>query len=234
MTYASEIIIIRNCQGFFSIGSWEEQSSTTTSTTRPTRPTATTESTTTKPQHQTRPTTTTTTTTGSTVETVSEHQQTSHKPPGNRPWWSEYHTQRPEHQQQQSCKPGAYQSSKDGCQNYYYQCKNGRYRKYSCRGGLVWNKNANKCDSPRNANCNEPSELLLGSLLRVKNQRSRSQATVKFRKRRPRQSDRPLPRPNPQQSDRRRRRLRGVRRRRRRRRLRCVQRRRLRGVRPRL
>lgn len=142
------------------LGSWEEQpsSSTTEWTTRPTRPTT---EFTTKPQ-TTRPTSTTTTTstataTESTIDAASENEEhASHKPPGNRPWWSEYHTQRPE--PQQPCRPGTYQPSKDGCQNYY-QCKNGRYRKYSCREGSVWNKNANKCDSPRNVNCNEPGEF---------------------------------------------------------------------------
>jgi len=103
-------------------------------------------------------TTSTTTTTEPTVDEVIENEQqtTTRKPSVNRPWWSEYHTQRPE--QQESCKPGTYQSSKDSCQNYY-QCKNGRYRKYSCKQGLLWNRNANKCDSLRNVDCNEPSEF---------------------------------------------------------------------------
>ncbi|XP_008184295.1 probable chitinase 10 isoform X2 [Acyrthosiphon pisum] len=152
-------------------GSWEEQSSSTVSTTQPTRPT--TISTTQQPTRpttqyitkpQTRPSTTTTTippttstttTTESNIDEIIEiEQQTTHKPSVNRPWWSEYHTQKPE--QQEICKPGTYQSSKDDCQNYY-QCKNGRYRKYTCKEGLLWNRNANKCDSLRNVECNEPT-----------------------------------------------------------------------------
>lgn len=152
---------------------------TTKSTTRPTRPTTelttrptrpTTEFTTqqahieietvTEPQIQPSITTSTTTTTiEPTVEMISENEQViSHRPPANRPWWSEYHTQRPE--QQQSCKPGSYQPSKDSCRDYY-QCKNGRYRMYSCRRGLLWNRYTNKCDSSMNVNCNEPSKFCI-------------------------------------------------------------------------
>ncbi|XP_025423968.1 probable chitinase 10 isoform X2 [Sipha flava] len=153
-------------------GSWEEQSpsstapTTTTSTAKPTRPTTvivtnpqtrpptTTASTTTTKAPPKKTTTSTTTTTESNAEFENENEQpmTSHKPPVNRPWWSEYHTQRPE--LQQSCKPGMFQASKENCQNYY-QCKNGRYRKYSCKKGSLWNRNINKCDMSRNVDCNE-------------------------------------------------------------------------------
>lgn len=123
----------------------------------------------TKPQS--RPTTTTSTTTitpptnapittiEQNVELIGEiEQQTTHRPPINRPWWSEYHTQRPE--QQQSCKQGSYQASKENCQNYYL-CKNGRYKKYSCKIGSQWNRYTNKCDTSRNANCNEHSKFCI-------------------------------------------------------------------------
>lgn len=168
-------------------GSWQEQpSSTTVSTTRPTSSRPTTVSTTqptrppTKPQ--TRPPTTTSTTTTITTTTTTttrvppaittvdasgenRPQQTTHRPPhSNRPWWSEYHTQRPEQQQpqqpqqpQRPCKSGTFKPSADGCHNYY-QCKNGRFRKYSCADGSLWNRNANRCDAPKNVNCNEPGE----------------------------------------------------------------------------
>lgn len=152
-------------------GNWEEESSPTTAsvtqsttnrpTTVPTTQSATRPTTvpTTRPtaEHTTEPQNRPTTTTGSNVELAGENEQTTtnNRPPTNRPWWSEYHTQRPE--VQQPCKPGSYQASKDSCQNYY-QCKNGRYRKYSCTTGSQWNRYAGKCDSPRNANCNEPGE----------------------------------------------------------------------------
>lgn len=154
---------------FLTLASWEEQPSSTTtiSTTQPTSPTTTfitrpqtstttTESTTTIKTPTTISTTTVTESTGG-FESPNE-QQTTHKPPTNRPWWSEYHTQKPE--QHQPCKPGTYQPANDNCQTYY-ECKNGRYRRYSCRKGLSWNRNANKCDLSRNSNCNGPSEFFV-------------------------------------------------------------------------
>lgn len=159
---------------------------TTVSTTQFTRPPTNPQ---TRPPTTSSTTTTTTTTTTrvplatTTVDVPGENgpQQTTHRPThSNRPWWSEYHTQRPGQQQpqqpQRPCKSGTFRPSADDCHSYY-QCKNGRFRKYSCSDGSLWNRNMNRCDTPKNVNCNEPGEYffalnehaLFGTILGISN-----------------------------------------------------------------
>ncbi|XP_050423223.1 probable chitinase 10 [Adelges cooleyi] len=143
-------------------GSWEHQMEMMTTSTSTTTTTAEPIQVFTKPQS--RPTTSTTTepalwttpsVTSTSIESTTETQQhQTHSPPANRPWWSEQSTKRPDQQQRpQSCVEGSYKPSKESCQNYY-QCKNGRYRRHSCKKGLLWNRSANKCDLSENTNCN--------------------------------------------------------------------------------
>lgn len=59
-------------------------------------------------------------------------------------------------------KHGVYSACPDDCTKYN-MCFQGRLLKFRCHWGLHWNEKHNKCDSPKDANCDkslavEPAE----------------------------------------------------------------------------
>ncbi|XP_050540568.1 probable chitinase 10 isoform X2 [Daktulosphaira vitifoliae] len=163
-------------------GGWEYQVSTTSTTFSPP-----------STEYISKPSYQTTTTPEPEVSTPSflvnqttENQQlliqSTNRPPA-RPWWSEYPTTRPGQQGQQqnprTCVEGSFKPSRESCQNYF-KCKNGKYRRHSCKQGLLWNRYTNKCDLSEIVNCNNSGKPIVDDLLTMP-EKSTSTSTNVYR-----------------------------------------------------